>query len=143
MYAKLVETSAKRMGSSVRILVVDDDPSTREILAEALELCGAVVRSAASVAEARSRLLDWAPNLVISDVGMPDEDGYDLIRQMRASPPERGGNTPAIAFTGYARPEDRERALRAGYQAVVAKPVDLDNLVATILKVCDREGLSG
>jgi CheY-like chemotaxis protein len=121
----------------LRILVVDDDAHTRQMLSEVLELFGARVRTAESVAAARRVLDEFTPDVVVSDVGMPQESGYDLIRQLRAMPREHGGGAPAIAFTGYARPEDRDRALDAGYQDVVPKPVDLERLLRAIARLSD------
>jgi CheY-like chemotaxis protein len=115
--------------------VVDDDAHTRQMLAEALQLFGAEVRTAESAAAARALLGSFTPDIVVSDVGMPQESGYELIRQLRALPRHRGGRTPAIAFTGYAGPEDRQRALGAGYQDVVAKPVDLERLLHSIARL--------
>ena len=100
------------------------------LLAEALEMRGACVRASASAREAQQTLAAWHPDLMISDVGMPRENGYELIRHVRDLPAEEGGSTPAIACTGYARAEDRARAMNAGFDAVVAKPVDLDAVVA-------------
>lgn len=121
----------------LRILVVDDDAHTRQMLSEVLELFGAHVRTAESVAAARRALDEFTPDVVVSDVGMPQESGYDLIRQLRALPREHGGSAPAIAFTGYSRPEDRDRALDAGYQDVVPKPVDLERLLRTIARLSE------
>ena len=121
--------------SRLKLLIVDDDPATRALLAEALETRGACVRASASAREARQTLVVWHPDLVISDVGMPLENGYELIRRVRDLPAEQGGATPAIACTGYARAEDRARAIDAGFDAVVPKPVDLDLLVDTIAHV--------
>jgi CheY-like chemotaxis protein len=121
--------------SNLKLLIVDDDPNTRTLLSEALEGRGADVRASASAREARQTLVLWHPDLMISDVGMPRENGYDLIRRVRDLPPSEGGRIPAIACTGYARAEDRARAMDAGFDAVVAKPVDLDLLVETIVHV--------
>jgi CheY-like chemotaxis protein len=118
--------------ANLKLLIVDDDPNTRTLLSEALEGCGARVRASASAGEARQALVVWHPDLMISDVGMPRENGYELIRRVRGLPASEGGRTPAIACTGYARAEDRVRAISAGFDAVVAKPVDLDVLVDTI-----------
>jgi PAS domain S-box-containing protein len=112
------------------ILVVDDEPDTRELLKVGLERCGAQVMLAASVAEAFSAIEVQIPDVLISDIGMPNEDGYDLIRKLRSLPDEKGGKLPAIALTAYARVEDRLRALRSGYQMHVPKPVELAELVA-------------
>jgi PAS domain S-box-containing protein len=112
------------------ILVVDDEPDTRELLKAGLENCGARVTVASSAAEAFDALERQIPDIIISDIGMPHEDGYDLIRRLRSMPAEKGGNVPAIALTAYARVEDRLRALRSGYQMHVPKPVELAELVA-------------
>lgn len=124
--------------SDLKLLIVDDDPNTRALLAEALEFRGARVRASASVSEAQQALAAWRPDLVISDVGMPRENGYDLIRRVRRLPADAGGRTPAIACTGYAGAEDRARAMGAGFDAVVPKPVDLELLMATIAQVAGR-----
>lgn len=123
-----------------KLLIVDDDPNTRELLSEALEVCGANVRASATAGEAQQLLAAWHPDLMISDLGMPRVDGYELIRRVRHLPPEQGGSTPAIACTGYVRAEDRARAMHAGYDAVVAKPVDIDVLVDTIVHVAGVRG---
>jgi CheY-like chemotaxis protein len=119
----------------LKLLVVDDDPNTRTLLTEALEVHGADVRSSSSAHEAQQTLAAWHPDLMISDVGMPRESGYELMRRVRDLPAHAGGRTPAIACTGYARTEDRARAMAAGFDAVVAKPVDLELLVETIAHV--------
>ena len=121
--------------SNLKLLIVDDDPNTRALLSEALEGRGAHVRASASAHEARQTLVLWHPDMMISDVCMPHESGYDLIRRVRGLSPSDGGCIPAIACTGYARAEDRARAMDAGFDAVVAKPVDLDLLVETIAHV--------
>ena len=122
----------------LRVLVVDDEPDTRELLKAGLGQCGAEVTSAASAAEALAVISGGAPDLLISDIGMPDEDGYDLIRRVRELPAESGGKVPAIALTAYARTEDRLQALRAGYQMHVPKPVELAELVAVAASLVQR-----
>jgi signal transduction histidine kinase/ActR/RegA family two-component response regulator len=114
----------------VSILVVDDEPDTRELLRTGLENCGAQVTVAASATEALEAIQNEVPDVLISDIGMPSQDGYDLIRQLRSLSPESGGRVPAIALTAYARVEDRLHALRSGYQMHVPKPVELAELVA-------------
>lgn len=121
--------------ADLKVLIVDDDPTTRLLLGEALEGRGARVRASASSCEAQQALAAWQPDVMISDVGMPRENGYDLIRHVRDLPPEQGGRTPAIACTGYAGAEDRARAMHAGFDELVPKPVDLDALIATIAHV--------
>jgi PAS domain S-box-containing protein len=112
------------------ILVIDDEPDTRELLKAGLENCGAQVTVAGSAADAFDALESQIPDVIISDIGMPDEDGYELIRKLRSRPADKGGNVPAIALTAYARVEDRLKALRSGYQMHVPKPVELAELVA-------------
>jgi PAS domain S-box-containing protein len=123
---------------SLRVLVVDDEVDTRELLKAGLTHCGAQVTTAASAQAALAAIEHERPEILISDIGMPDEDGYDLIRQLRALPAERGGKLPAIALTAYARTEDRLRALRAGYQMHVTKPIELAELVAVIASLIQR-----
>ncbi|HYY43093.1 MAG TPA: GAF domain-containing protein, partial [Pyrinomonadaceae bacterium] len=100
----------------LKVLVVDDEPDTRELLKAGLGQCGAEVTIVGSVAEALEAIETTVPDLMISDIGMPGEDGYGLIRRVRGLPAEQGGKVPAIALTAYARVEDRMQALRAGYQ---------------------------
>jgi CheY-like chemotaxis protein len=121
------------------ILVVDDEPDTRELLKQGLEYCGARVRVAGSASEAVDALMMSVPDILISDVGMPGIDGYDLIRQIRDLPRERGGKVAAIALTAYTRTEDRLQALRAGYDMHVPKPVELAELVAVAVSVARRK----
>ncbi len=123
---------------NLSILVVDDEPDTRELLKQGLEYCGAVVRVASCAAEAIDEIFAFVPDILISDVGMPDIDGYDLIRQIRGLPAEKGGRVAAIALTAYTRTEDRLHALRAGYDMHVPKPVELAELVAVAASVARR-----
>jgi len=119
------------------ILVVDDEPDAREIISAMLEQYGADVKSAASVSQAFDILLHGSPHVLVSDIGMPENDGYDLIRQVRS----RGIQIPAIAVTAHAMSEDRLKALSAGYQVHVAKPVDsveLGIVVASLAGLAKR-----
>lgn len=116
----------------VRVLVVDDEHDARNLLRRMLEDCEAVVTMASSAEEALRSLQAERPDVIISDIGMPGEDGYDLIRKVRALDAESGGQTAAIALTAYARAEDRTRAIRAGFQLHVAKPIDQSVLIATV-----------
>jgi CheY-like chemotaxis protein len=122
----------------LKVLVVDDEPDTRELLKAGLGLCGAEVVVAGSAAGALEMMKTIVPDLLISDIGMPDVDGYDLIRRVRALPAESGGKVPAIALTAYARTEDRVQALRAGYQMHVPKPVELAELAAVASSLAQR-----
>ncbi|MBD1930489.1 PAS domain-containing protein [Trichocoleus sp. FACHB-69] len=116
----------------VRILVVDDEADTREFLTFALEEYGAETIVAASAAEALKALELYNPDVLLSDIGMPEEDGYSLIRKVRSLSLERGGSIKAVALTAYAREEDQERAISAGFQMHVAKPVEPAELVAAV-----------
>jgi PAS domain S-box-containing protein len=131
-----VEDAARLDG--LKILVVDDEPDTRELLKASLRECGAEVSVAGSTREAITSLGSAIPDVLITDIGMPDEDGYDLIRLVRTLPPESGGKVPAIALTAYARVEDRLKALRAGFQMHVPKPVELAELVTVVASVAGR-----
>ena len=122
----------------LRVLVVDDEPDTLDLIKALLAQCGAEVATARSSAEALGHFAEAAPDVLISDIGMPGEDGYELIRRVRELPPERGGRTPAVALTAYARAADRLRVLRSGYQMHVAKPVELAELVAVVANVVGR-----
>lgn len=126
--------------TGLQVLVVDDEPDARELVTTMLERRGAIVKSAASAGEALKCIECWRPDVVIADIGMPGEDGYGLMRRMRALPRERGGKIPAIALTAYARTEDRARALAAGYQMHLAKPIDREELAAVVAKLGQRDG---
>lgn len=122
----------------LKVLVVDDEADTRELLRVGLGQCGAEVMTAGSAQEALAAIEESRPDLLISDIGMPGEDGYELIRKVRALSAVRGGKIPAIALTAYARTEDRLRALRAGYQMHISKPVELAELVAVMASLVQR-----
>jgi PAS domain S-box-containing protein len=124
----------------LKVLVVDDEADTRELLRVGVEQCGAEVVTAGSAWEALEAIAEERPDLLISDIGMPEEDGYELIRKVRALPAVGGGRIPAIALTAYARTEDRLRALRAGYQSHIAKPVELAELLAVMASLLQRGG---
>jgi PAS domain S-box-containing protein len=135
--ARLIAASAPDL-SALRVLVVDDEPDTLEFLETALKQFGAEVFAAASSAEALSALPRWKPDVMVSDLGMPQEDGYALIGLVRALAPEQGGAIPAAALTAYVRDEDRARALDAGYQAHVPKPVDPSALARVVAGLAGR-----
>ncbi|HKE55576.1 MAG TPA: ATP-binding protein, partial [Pyrinomonadaceae bacterium] len=122
------------------LLIVDDELDARELLSTMLERCGASVKAAASVREALEYMETWKPDVLIADIGMPVEDGYDLIKKVRARTKEKGGQVPALALTAYARTQDRVRALSSGYQVHLAKPVDRAELAAVIARLADRAG---
>jgi PAS domain S-box-containing protein len=122
----------------LKILAVDDEADTRELLKAVLTQCGAEVLTVDSAREALEQLESFLPDVLISDIGMPEEDGYELIRRIRQLPPESGGAVPAVALTAYARAEDRLRVLREGYQMHVPKPVELAELVAVVASLVQR-----
>ena len=122
----------------VRVLVVDDEPDARDLLATVLRSCGAHVETAASAEEALASITQAPPDVVVSDIGMPGQSGYDLIRRIRALPAGAGGRTPAVAITAYARLEDRTRALRAGFQLHAAKPIEPAELLAVVATLTNR-----
>ena len=130
---------SRRPLAGLKLVIVDDEPDTLEMLGVLLEQYGAEVRAAGSAPDALAEVRSFRPDVLVSDIGMPGEDGYSLIGKVRALPPESGGATPAVALTAYARDEDRERALAAGYQVHVAKPIEPARL-AGILAGLAREG---
>ncbi len=119
----------------LRVLVVDDDADARLVMSRILGDGGAIVKTASSVAEAMEELRRDPPAIIVSDIGMPGEDGYDLIRKVRSLPPTQGSRIPAVALTAFARSEDRQRALLAGYQMHVAKPVEPSELLTVCSSV--------
>ena len=121
--------------AGMEVLVVDDEPDTLELIKVLLGQCGAAVTTARSAAEALRLLERIKPDVIISDIGMPSEDGFEFIRKVRLLPPEKGGKIPAVALTAYARAEDRLRVLRSGYQMHISKPVELAELVAVVANV--------
>jgi len=115
----------------LRVLMVEDEPDTREALAFMLTQAGAVVRPVESAEAALAAIAEWRPDVLVSDIGLPREDGYALIRRVRALE-EPDGTLPAVALTAYAQEQDRARALAAGYQAYLAKPVQPEELLAAL-----------
>lgn len=138
-----VETRSTTLRGT-KVLVVDDDYDTREILAAMLSRYGPEVRAAASAAEAVDLFTAWRPDVLVSDIGMPIEDGYDLIRKIRAMPIDQGGNTSAIALTAFAGKEDRQRALAAGFQQHLSKPIEPVALAKVVARILGRndEGIT-
>jgi len=118
--------------AGIRVLVVDDEPDARELLAAVLGGAGAQVSTAASTREALAVIERERPDVLVSDIGMPEQDGYDLIEKVRALPADRGGTVPAAALTAYGRGEDRARAIAAGYHLHVPKPVMPEELIAAV-----------
>ena len=129
--------------AGLRVLVVEDDLDARELVTAILEDAGAVVESAASAASGFAAVRTFQPQLLVSDIGMPDEDGYSLIRTVRAS--ERGSDrdTPAVALTAYVRVQDRARAVAAGFNMFVEKPVDPVELISVIAGIVESRAERG
>ncbi len=124
--------------SGVRILVCDDDEDGRELLAAVLAAEGAVTFTAANGQTALEAFREFGPHVLVSDVGMPHIDGYELIGKVRAMPEEDGGQIPAIALTAHAGREDELKALLAGYQVYVTKPIDPSRLVHIVANLVGR-----
>jgi CheY-like chemotaxis protein len=122
----------------LRVLVVDDEVDTRDLIAEVLAQGGAEVQTAATASEALQVLEHWIPEVLVSDIGMPDEDGYALIKKVRELDAMQPGWIPALALTAYANVEDRMRALSAGFQMHMAKPLDPEELVAVVASLGGR-----
>jgi PAS domain S-box-containing protein len=141
-----VDQTPTRAGklSGVRVLVVDDEHDTREILSVMLTRYGAEIRTAGSAAEAMEVFGQWRPDVLVSDIGMPVEDGYVLIKKIRALPPENGADVPAIALTAYASAQDKRNALAAGFQRHLAKPVEPVALAKNVALILGRsdEGIT-
>jgi CheY-like chemotaxis protein len=119
-------------------MVVEDEPDTRHMLRVILEQYGASVLLAASAAEALKALSEQKPDVLISDLGMPDMDGFELIKKIRSELPSDLQNVPALALSAYATLEDKEKSARAGYQAHVSKPAALDDLLTIVSKLARR-----
>jgi PAS domain S-box-containing protein len=124
--------AAPSLLDSLHVLLVEDEPDTRDFLRRLLEAHGAVVRGAGSADEALAAFTAGPPDVLVSDIGLPDVDGYQLLERIRALETPAAEPVPAIALTAYARDEDRRRSLRAGFQAHVAKPVEATELIAVI-----------
>lgn len=124
--------------SGTKVLVVDDDPDSRELIGEILIQYEADVVTAAGAAEGLERLKSHRPDVMISDIGMPGKDGYQLIREVRSLPASHGGAIPAMALTAFAGAGDRDRAMAAGYQMHLAKPVGSRELIAAIAGLTER-----
>ncbi|MEO5969962.1 MAG: CheR family methyltransferase, partial [Bdellovibrionia bacterium] len=133
-----IEMSQVRL-DGLRVLVVEDEPRTREAFMEMLQTFGALVKTAASAKEAIEVFQDYGPDVLVSDIAMPDEDGYSLMRKIRALKPAQGGNVPAVAVTAHAGKEEIQRALSAGFQSHIAKPVDSVHLANVIAKAASKK----
>jgi signal transduction histidine kinase/CheY-like chemotaxis protein len=135
-----LKASDIRALNGLRVLLVDDEPEARQIISTVITRTGAEVTVCTSASEALAKLGEWQPDVILSDIAMPDEDGYSFISKVRRLPRERGGETPAAALTAYARDVDRQQALAAGYQMHIAKPIGAGQLVSMIARLAGREG---
>jgi hypothetical protein len=124
--------------AGVKVVIVDDEPDARSLLRRLLEDCDAEVHTAETADEAVALVQAERPHVLISDIGMPGEDGYGLIRRVRALSAETGGHTPAVALTAYARAEDRVKAIVAGFQHHLSKPVEPSELIAIVASLAGR-----
>jgi CheY-like chemotaxis protein len=134
---KLVSEGRTIVG--LRVMIVEDDPDTREMIIEALHRHGAAVLAASSGAEALRILQENSPDIVVSDIGMPGMDGYDLLNRIRIDVMGDVRNVPAIALTAHASAEDKEKARRAGFADHLAKPISISELVYSIARVARNQ----
>jgi PAS domain S-box-containing protein len=126
--------------SGIKVLVVDDEPDALDLIKRVLALRQATVITAATAADGLKLLQSDRPDVLVSDIGMPEHDGYHFIRDVRRLPPSAGGRTPAVALTAFARSEDRTRAMMAGYQIHLAKPIEPRELLVTVASLGGRMG---
>lgn len=133
-----IEPDTELRLNGMLILVVDDEEDTRQLLVQSLTFYGATVITADSAAKAFAEIQDKNPDLMVSDIGMPEEDGYSLIRRIRALPDKQHNSIPAVALTAFTRAQDRMRALTSGYQNHVSKPVEPDELATVIASLTGR-----
>jgi CheY-like chemotaxis protein len=122
----------------VKVLVIDDEPETLLLLSTVLTQCGAYVKTASSAEEGFGEIKTWRPDVIVSDIGMPGEDGYSFMKRVKTWTREAGAWIPAVALTAYARSEDRMKALASGYQIHVPKPVEPAELIAVIASLVER-----
>ena len=124
--------------AGLKVLVVDDEPDARGLIRRVLEQRRAEAATAGDADEGLAAVKALRPDVLVSDIGMPDKDGYRFLREVRALPEAEGGRTPAVALTAFARSEDRTRAMLAGFQVHVAKPIEPAELVATVASLAGR-----
>lgn len=135
----IVPPGFSRILDGLRILVVDDEADSRELIRAILMGCGGEINCCESVAEAMKAIREWKPDLLVSDIGMPNEDGYTLIKKVRSLRSKRAKQLPAVALTAYATKEDEARALSSGFQMHVAKPIEPETLVMSIASAIGRK----
>jgi len=135
---KPVESLNLHRLEGVRVLVVDDEPDARDIVSAVLMQQGAEVRTCSSAAEALIEVCEWQPTVILSDIGMPQEDGYELMRKVRQWEMEVGSHIPAVAVTAFAREEDRQKAIASGYQTHIPKPIEPTHLVSVVASLVEN-----
>jgi signal transduction histidine kinase/CheY-like chemotaxis protein len=133
-----VTSPNNRSLDGLRVLVIDDESESRLVISTIIGRAGAEVRACMSARDGLAKLVEWQPDVMLSDIAMPDEDGYTFIGKVRSLPEEKGGQVAAAALTAYARAEDRAQALAAGYQMHISKPLDASNLVTMVAKLAGR-----
>jgi CheY-like chemotaxis protein len=134
-----VKETEARLGGA-RVLVVEDDPDTLETLMMLLEAHGAEVAGVLSAADALPMLVSFRPDLLLSDIAMPGDDGFTLIRRIRKRTPDEGGRIPAVALSAHVYPEDQQRALAAGFQSFLNKPVTAQTLLRAVRSALEAFG---
>jgi CheY-like chemotaxis protein len=122
----------------VKVLLVEDDADTREVLSLGLQLAGARVESVGAASEALDALHDRVPDVIVSDIGLPDEDGLSMMRRIRTLSPDEGGRVPAVAVTAYTLVDDMEEARRAGFQEHFRKPVETQQLLERVAELAEE-----
>ena len=136
---KALPTLGGNILGGLRILVVDDEPDSRELVATILKRCGGEVRCSQSAADAIRAFKEWQPDLLISDIAMPHEDGFILLEKLRKLRSKRAKEIPAVALSAYASDEDRSLALSKGFQLHLPKPIEPEHLVTSIAAALGRE----
>ena len=137
LLSKAIVSKGFRTLDGLHVLVVEDDDDTREVLALGLSLYGAEVVAVGSAADAIVELEKRTPDVILSDIGLPDEDGFALIRRIRRLPPSRGGRVPAVAVTAFTLGDDAEEATRAGFQRHFRKPVETQQLFGAVAALAE------
>jgi len=127
--------------AGLRVLIVEDEADSRELLSAVLSRCGAETSTASSCQDALAAIGSATdlPDVIVSDLGMAERDGYEMIRLLRSLPADKGGQIPAVAVTGYVNPGDRQRALSAGYSSHVAKPIDPRSVAGAVARAAKRD----
>jgi PAS domain S-box-containing protein len=133
------DLSTRRSLKGLKVLLIEDESDTRDLLRTIVEGCGALVIAVSSGGAAMAAVTEFTPDVIVSDVGLPGENGYDLIERIRELDPSAGGTIPAVALTAYAAPRNRRRALLAGFHTHLAKPVEPDELVAVVASLAAKQ----